>query len=128
MRSWFVALLLLAWTIACTSEAPTTQSTPEEATKGFFTALSEGDYDLAQRYATTSTQESVQNFATNLKMVSAEEKSDLEAPFQIAIDRVDCTNNQGNTTCVILYANQTEVRVDLVQQNDQWFIQMDLNF
>jgi len=121
-----VFLMGLAW--ACVSESDIDQSTPKAAAQGFFTALSSGDYDLAKRYGTASTSESVQHFATNLKMVSEAEQQELQAPFQVEIEQINCIEQQGNTTCTILYKNQQEVRADLVQQNEQWLVQMELNF
>lgn len=130
MRIFIAIILVLGLSWACTNSAsvPIDQSTPEASAKGFFEALSKGDYDLARRYGTDPTQKSVRDFSTNLKMVSEEEKQELEAAFQTAIEQVNCTDEQGNMTCIILYQNQNEVRAELVQQNELWFVQLELNF
>ena len=130
MRTFIAIFLLLSLHWACTNPegVPIDQSTPEATTKGFFEALGQGDYELAKRYGTESTQQSVQHFNTNLKMISPEEKQALEDPFKVAIEGVNCTDEQGNTTCVVVYQNQGEVRAELVQQNEQWFVQLELNF
>lgn len=130
MRILTAIILVLGLSWACTDPAavPIDQSTPEASAKGFFEALGQGDYELARRYGTDPTQESVRDFSTNLKMISEEEKKELEAPFQAAIEQVNCMDEQGNTTCTILYQNQNEVRAELVQQNELWFVQLELNF
>lgn len=128
MRILLAVFLILSLSWACSNPAPIDQSTPEAAAKGFFEALAKGDYELAKRYGTDPTQESVQHFHTNLKMISAEEKQELEAPYQAGIQQVACTDAQGNTTCTIIYQNQHEVRTELVQQNELWFVQLELNF
>lgn len=123
-----IALLLLLSSACTTTEPEIDQSTPEAATKGFFEALNQGHYDLAGRYGTDATDESVRHFKTNLKMVSEEEKKVLTAPFEVPLDKVSCTEQQGNTVCTVVYQNQQEVRAELVQRNDKWFVQMELNF
>lgn len=125
----FIALgLLLLLNIACTPESKTSQNTPEEAAKGFFEALKVEDFEKAKKYGTKSTKESLQDFATNLKMISAEEKAELIAPYKMEVSKVTCAENQGTTTCKLCCNPEFDVELTMVQQDNQWFAQMDFAF
>jgi hypothetical protein len=125
----FIALgILLITTIACTSETQTTQSSPEEAAKGFFSALKAEDFEKAKLYGTTSTKESLQDFATNLKMINAEEKEELTAPYKMEVSKVTCIEKNGTTLCKICCNPEFDVELTMVQQDEKWFAQMDFAY
>jgi len=128
MRLFIVSGFLLFVSIACTSESPTNQSSPEEAVKGFFAALKAENFEQAKLYATQSTKISLQDFATNLKMISAEEKAAIIAPYKMEVSKVTCAEKNGTTTCTICCNPEFDVELIMVQQDNQWFAQMDFVF
>lgn len=125
----FIALgILLLVTISCTSEPQTNQSSPEEAAKGLFDALKAEDFEKAKLYSTKSTQKSLQEFETALKMGNPEEKEALIAPYKMEVSKVSCAEKNGTTTCKLCCSPEFDVELVLVQQDDKWFAQMDFPY
>lgn len=125
----FIALgILLLINMACLSEPQTTQNSPEEAAKGLFDALKVEDFEKAKLYGTKSTQEALQEFATNLKMSNLEEKEDLIAPYKMEVSKVTCAEKSGTTVCKLCCSPEFEVELTMVQQDDKWFAQMDFPY
>jgi len=125
MRLFISLGILLLVTIACTSEPQTNQGSPEEAAKGFFAALKAEDFEQAKLYGTKSTQTSLQDFATNLKMINAEEKEELTAPYKMEVSKVTCAEKNGTTTCKLCCSPEFDVELIMVQQDTKWFAQMN---
>lgn len=125
----FIALgIALLLNIACTSDSQTAQNSPEEAAKGLFNALKAEDFDKAKLYGTKSTQDALQEFATNLKMSNPEEKQELIAPYKMTVSKVVCTEKDGTTTCKLYCEPDFEVELTMVQQDEKWFAQMDFPY
>lgn len=125
----FIALgVLFLVTIACTSEPQTNQSSPEEAAKGLFEAIKAENFEQAKLYCTKSTKESLQEFATALKMSNPEEKQELIAPYKMEVSKVTCAEKSGTTTCKLCCSPEFDVELILVQQDDKWFAQMDFPY
>lgn len=128
MRLLFYISLVLLVACACTSEQ-TSQNTPEEAVKGLFGALKNNDFETARLYGTTSTQSSLLDFETNLKMSNPEEKQTLMAPFQINVQSVSCAENLGTTLCKLCCSSEGDTAtIEVVQQDNKWFAQLDFAF
>ncbi|WMX15193.1 hypothetical protein [Aureispira sp. CCB-E] len=128
MRLLTALVFLLFLNIACTSEPQTDQSTPEAAAKGFFEALKAEDFEKAKLYGTKSTQESLRDFATNLKMINAEEKEELIAPYKMEVSKVTCAEKSGTTICQLCCNPEFDVELTMVQQDEKWFAQMDFPY
>jgi hypothetical protein len=125
----FIALgILLLVTISCTSEPQTNQSSPEETAKGLFESLKAEDFEKAKLYGTKSTKESLQDFATALKMSNPAEKETLLAPYKMEVSKVNCAEKNGTTTCKLCCSPEFDVELVLVQQDDKWFAQMDFPY
>lgn len=124
-----VTLFLLFIVLACEpTENAVKQATPKEAAKGFLNALKAEDFELAGRYVSESSQESLQNFRTNLNMISAEEKQTLMAAYKVPIKTIDCAEQQGETRCNLSYEPDGEGILKLVQQDQKWFVQMEFDY
>lgn len=128
MRLFIAFGILLLITIACTPETSTNQSSPEDAAKGFFAALKAEDFEKAKLYGTASTKESLQDFATNLKMINAEEKEALTAPYKMEVSKVTCAEKNGTTICKLCCSPEFDVELTMVQQDEKWFAQMDFSY
>ena len=129
MRSFLLSIsLLLFVTISCTNETQIAQSTPEEAAKGLFEALKAGEFETAERFGTATTAESIRNFATNLKMINDDEKLALMAPFQMEVSKVSCAEEQGTTRCKLCCSTEGDIIIEMVQQDNKWFAQMELGY
>ncbi|BDS14643.1 nuclear transport factor 2 family protein [Aureispira anguillae] len=113
--------------VACNRTPDIAQNTPEEAVRGLFDALKASDFEKAKHYGTISTKESIQNFATNLKMINEEEKKALLAPFKMEISKVDCSEQEGTTICK-LCCSEDDIAIEMIQQDDKWFAQMEFAF
>lgn len=128
MRYGFLLLCFSMVIIACNEPAATDQSSPEAAVKGLFEALKAGDFETAKLYGTTSTQESLLDFKTNLNMISDDEKKEVLAPYNMEISKVTCAEEQGQTNCELCCSDAGEVRVEVVQQEQKWFVQMEFAY
>ncbi len=129
MRLFLSLGLIFLLGIACESEPQVAQSNPEEAVRGLFEALKADDMEKARLFLTTSSQESLQHFETNLKMINEEEKQGLIAPFKIDISKVTCAESQGTTTCTLCCsAEGGEAAIEMIQQDDKWFAQLEFVF
>lgn len=128
MRLFFALGILLLITISCTSDSQTTQNSPEEAAKGLFDALKAEDFEKAKLYGTKSTQDALQEFATNLKMSNSEERQALVAPYKMEVSKVTCAEKGGTTICNLCCNPEFEVELTMVQQDDKWFAQMDFPY
>ena len=127
MHNLLYLSLFFCLLIACNSEPQVAQNSPDEAVRGLFEALKASDFEKAKLFATTSTQASLLDFATNLKMTSEEEKKALLAPFQMPISKVTCTELEGTMTCT-LYCTEGDIVVQMVEQDKKWFAQMEFVF
>lgn len=114
--------------IACGETQQTNQSSPEAAAKGLFTALKLGDFETAKLYGTQSTKESIQDFATNLKMSSPEDQKELLAPFEMEISKVTCAETNGITKCKVCCSPAGDIEIPMVEQDGKWFAQMEFAF
>lgn len=128
MRLFTAFILVILITVACDTAPKVTQSSPEEAVKGLFEALKASDFEKAELYGTSSTQESLRNFATNLKMINEDEKSALMAPFKMEVSKVTCSEVDGTTTCQVCCSTEGDIAIEVVQQDDKWFAQMEFAF
>ena len=79
-------------------------------------------------YGTKSTQDALQEFATNLKMSNAEEKETLIAPYKMEVSKVSCAENSGTTICKLCCNPEFDVELTMVQQDEKWFAQMDFPY
>jgi hypothetical protein len=123
-----VSLFLLLVILACEStETPIQQATPKEAAQGFLKAMNAENYDLAARYVSASSRESLQNFRTNLNMISEEEKKTLLEAYKVPVGEINCQEQQGETRCSFSTPEGDGV-LPLVQQDEKWFVQMDFDF
>lgn len=124
-----VSLFVLLVVLACEStETPVNQATPKAAAQGFLDALKAEDFDLAAKYVAASSKESLQNFQTNLKMVGEEERKTLLEAYKVPVKSIDCVEQQGNTNCKLTYQPEGEGMLNLVQQEDKWFVQMEFDY
>jgi len=131
MKNIYYLLGCFLLLVACEnlSEDKVPQATPEEAAKGFVTALKEQDFERARQFGTKESQKSVLDFETNLKMVNEEEKKELLAGFNIEISKVDCSEEQGVTSCNLCCSPEGgEATLELVKRNDKWFVKTELGF
>ncbi len=121
---FFIYLFLLTL-VGCAPEQHVSQSSPEEAAKGMFEALREQDFEKASLFGTSTTQISLRDFATNLNMISEEEKRTILSPFDFEISKVECSENQGSTVCNLCCSNDGELSINMVKQDNKWFVQME---
>lgn len=121
-----IAVLFFAFLLsACANQTSTQQDKPEATVRGFFKAFQEADYEIAYQYCTEKSAQSLRDFVANLSMVEASEKESLIAPFQIQLSEVACKAEAGLTQCRVCCSEQGDVLMDLVQQENKWFIQME---
>ena len=126
MRFFYFLLFLL--TTACTTETQVSQDSPSDALKGIFEAIKNQDFEKASLYGTANTQISLRDFVTNLKMVSKEERINLLSPFNMKISKVECTEIQGSTICSLCCSDEGDISINMVQQDNKWFVQMEFAF
>lgn len=124
----FLSCVVLYLVVACSSAPEVAQSTPEEAIRGLFEALKEQDFEKAKLYGTSSTQKSLQDFATNLKMISDDEKAQLLAPFQMTVAKVSCREESGAMFCSLCCSSEGDIKIEMVQQDNKWFAQVDFAY
>lgn len=123
------SLFILLVVLACEStETPVNQATPKETAQGFLDALQAENFDLAAKYVAASSRESLQNFQTNLKMISEEERKTILDAYKVPVQSIDCAEQQGSTTCKLTYQPEGEGSLNLVQQEDKWFVQMEFDY
>ena len=123
--SLFVILVVLA----CEStDAALQQTTPKEATQGFLKAFEAEDFDLVERYISASSKESFQNFRTNLNMISAEERKTVLEAYKVPVETINCLEQQGKTRCNLAYKPEGEGMLNLVQQEQKWFVQIEFDY
>lgn len=124
-----LSLFLLLVVLACeTSENATQQDSPKDAAKGFLEALKAEDFDLVERYISESSKESLQNFRTNLNMIGEEEKKELLAAYKVPVEQINCLEQQGKTSCNLVYQPEGEGILSLVQQDNKWFVQIEFDY
>ena len=128
MRFLFLICLFLFLEVSCSSEVQVYQSNPEETIRGFFQALKDEEFEKASLYTTAETQESLRNFVANLNMNSAEEKAILLSPFKMEISKINCSENQGAIICFLCCSPDGETPVNMVQQDNKWFVEMEFGF
>lgn len=126
--SAFASLFLFLFLFSCANKQEVAQSTPEEAARGLFDALKVDDFERARLFGTNTTQESLLNFETNLKMVSEEEKKDLTAPFKLDISKVTCIDNQGSMNCTLCCSTDGDIIIEMVEQDNKWFAKIDFAY
>lgn len=114
--------------IACETSPNITQNSPEEAVKGLFSALKTSDFEKAKLYCTTSTKESLTNFVTNLNMVGDDEKNELLSVYNFEISKVNCKENAGTTMCKLCCSEESQAEIEMIQQDDKWFAQIEFVF
>ncbi|MGH1337101.1 MAG: hypothetical protein ACRBFS_13335 [Aureispira sp.] len=124
-----LSLFLVLVVLACEStEAALQQNSPKEAAEGFLEALKAEDFDLVERYISASSKESLQNFRTNLNMISEEERKTILAAYKIPVETINCLEKQGETRCNLTYQPEGEGMINLVQQEQKWFVQMEFDY
>jgi hypothetical protein len=128
MRFLFFISLFLFLEVSCESEDQVYQNNPEETIRGFFQALKDEEFKKASLYTTAETQESLRDFVANLNMISAEEKTILLSPFKMEVSKTNCSENQGVTICSLCCSPDGEIIVNMVQQDNKWFIEMEFGF
>jgi hypothetical protein len=121
----FFYYLLLLTLIGCESEQQVSQSTAEDSIKGLFEAIKAQDFEKASLYGTANTQISLRDFVTNLNMISEEEKLKVLSPFNFEISKVECSENQGSTVCKLCCSNDGDLSINMVKQDNKWFVQME---
>jgi hypothetical protein len=110
---------------ACNTNNTAKQDSPETTVRGIFSAIQSENFELALQFCTPSTKESLQDFATNLKMIPLDEKESLLAPFSMQISTVACQDNQGITRCDLCCSDLGEISIEMVQKDDKWYVQME---
>ncbi len=122
-------LFILFFILACESaETPIEQDTPKAAARGFLDAMNAENFDLAARYVSESSRESLQDFRTNLNMINEAEKKTLLEAYKVPVETIDCLEQQGETRCNLTYSPEGEGNLNLVQQDQKWFVQMNFDF
>ena len=122
------SILLYFFAVACSSTPEVAQSTPEEAVRGLFEALKSQDFEKAKLFGTANTKKSLQDFATNLKMINEDEKQTLLAPFQMTVAKVACQEEAGTTFCKLCCSTDGDIKIEMVQQDEKWFAQVDFAY
>lgn len=123
--SLFVILVVLA----CEStNVAVQQNTPKEATQGFLKAFEAEDFDLVERYISASSKESFQNFRTNLNMISVEERKTVLEAYKVPVETIQCQERLGHTSCLLTYKPEGEGTINLVQQEQKWFVQLEFDY
>lgn len=121
----FSLFLVTVLFFSCAGSA--NQQTPEDAARGFFTALAELDFEAANLYATENTKQSLKLIEVELNMSSEEDKKALKKQFTIELKEVSCTEIEGQTTCKICCdASGGEAPVDMVQEDNKWYVSLDM--
>ena len=90
-----------------------------------FESIKDQDFEKASLYGTSNTQISLRDFVTNLNMISEEEKLKVLSPFNFEISKVECSENQGSTVCMLCCSNDGEISINMVKQDNKWFVQME---
>lgn len=130
MKYSFSFLLILAVLFSCdngTGSAQLQQSTPEQSTQGFVDALKANDFELARQYCTKEAATALMDFETNLKMVSAEEKSTLMSGFDMKEVSISCETIEGTTICkTCCGVDSTQGEWELVEQNKKWLVNTEI--
>ena len=128
MRFLFFISLFLFLEVSCESEVQVYQRNPEETIRGFFQALKEEEFEKASLYTTVETQVSLRDFVANLDVISVEEKTILLSPFKMGVSKAICSENQGATICSLCCSPDGEIIVNMVQQDNKWFVEMEFGF
>ncbi|MCP4439096.1 MAG: DUF4878 domain-containing protein [Aureispira sp.] len=127
MRLLTFASLLILSTFLFSCEESSKQLTPEDAARGFFTALAELDFETAKTYATESTQQSLKLIEVAMNMSSEEDKAELKKQFAIEIKEVTCAEVDGQTSCKICCdASGGEAPVNMVQEDNKWYVNLEM--
>lgn len=120
--------IILLFNIACETSSNVVQSSPEEAIKGLFSALKSNDFEKAKQYCTTSTKESLTNFVTNLNMVGNDEKNELLTVYNFEISKVNCAEKAGTMICKLCCSGESQADIEMIQQDNKWFAQLEFVF
>ena len=125
MRLFLCLWACLFLMTACNTNNTAKQDSPETTVRGIFSAIQSENFELALQFCTPSTKESLQDFATNLKMIPPDEKESLLAPFSMQISTVACQDYQGITRCDLCCSDLGEISIETVQKDDKWYVQME---
>ena len=125
MRIFLFLLFCAALLLSCNNNKASEQDRPESAIRGVFKAIQSENFEKAAQFCTASSKKSLQDFATNLKMVSSSEKENLLAPFSMQITKIDCQESLGSTHCDLCCSEFGDVSLEMVQQDNKWFVQIE---
>ena len=79
MRIFLFLLFCAALLLSCNNNKASEQGRPESAIRGVFKAIQSENFEKAAQFCTASSKKSLQDFATNLKMVSSKRSKVLNS-------------------------------------------------
>lgn len=103
-------------------------SDPAAVVTAFFEAMKTEDLSKAKSYLSENSRLSFTAFESNLSIIVEERRTALLAPFKLNIQQVNCSSEGGTTFCSVCCSEEGDIRLEMTQVNEQWFIQEEFGF
>ena len=128
MRFLFL-MLIFGLLFACDQTVQQQEtSDPAAVVTAFFEAMKTEDLNKAKGYLSENSRLSFTAFENNLSSLDEARRTTFLAPFKLNIQQVNCSSEGGSMFCSVCCSDEGDIRLEMTQVNEQWFIQEEFGY
>lgn len=126
---YLLLILILGFLFSC-DQVVQQQETSDPATVviAFFEAMKIEDLSKAKSFLSENSRLSFMAFENNLSSIGEARRTTFLAPFKLSVQQVNCSLEGGTMFCSVCCSDEGDIRLEMTQVNEQWFIQEEFGF